>query len=781
MKARRFWEVGTVLVLLVSLLAMGGWGQGVAPKGIIPTPPESTALQVSIWVDRGAYAVGESITIHYSVNQAAYIYIWDITPDGQANQIFPNTFPGGSSNYVTPGEHTVPGNWSVTTPLGTEYLQILATTSPVNPFSYFSPDPESFRAQVEVQILGILPVSARSWNFTSFEIASGTVPTYGTLDVRSVPAGATISVDGTYAGYTPRLVFVGQGFRQVTISKSGYRTWQGTYFIIGGPTRTLSVTLTALTPQNQSPVPAFSFAPNTPSVGEWVQFDGSTSYDSDGTITSFAWTFGDGAGGAGSSIWHRYSAGGSYAATLTVTDNAGMSSSPVSHVIQVGSANQQPVALLTADPSATVVGGWIQFNASTSYDPDGSIASYAWAFGDGTSASGASVWHRFNSAGTFTVTLTVTDDGGAQDVEARSVQIGSSNNQPTATFSYTPVSASVLEWVHFDASASSDPDGTVASFQWAFGDGSPTATGSSVYHQFSAAGTYSVTLVVTDNDGATNAQTRQIQVGTSAQSPVASFTSSPTSPAPGQTITLDASSSYDPDGAIVSYRWDLNGDGTTDASGSVAQVRYSNAGTATVRLTVTDNSGLQNAATKTIVIAVTGPVSSGAPAMGTTPGFFVWGTDTWHITVNAGAGWTAPRAYRIELRTNGIFSSVNQGSSSGVSALGLVPTPTTGGNSLLFEGSLQTGSVDYTFTAPGATSIWMSLKMDTNGSGSLVTSPAFTYLRASMVRPNTSPFVVGLPQGYSGTLIPSINFRIGIPMVYPTLILWGPTISELGG
>jgi hypothetical protein len=110
-----------------------------------------------------------------------------------------------------------------------------------------------------------------------------------------------------------------------------------------------------------------------------------------------------------------------------------------------------------------------------------------------------------------------------------------------------------------------------------------------------------------------------------------------------------------------------------------------------------------------------------------------------------------------------------------------VPTPTSGGNTLTFEGTLQNGSVEYTFTVPGATSVWFGLKLDLDGNGTLEASPAFTYLRADMVRPTTNPFVVGLPQGYSGMLVPSINFRVGIPMVYPSFILWGPTVSELGG
>ncbi|MDD5219154.1 MAG: PKD domain-containing protein [Candidatus Bipolaricaulis sp.] len=773
-------RVGATLILLIALVGAVGWAQGVAPKGIIPTPPESTELEVRVWVDRGAYAVGEPITIHYSVNKAAYIYVWDITPDGQANQIFPNTFPGGSNNYVAAGEHTIPGDWRVVPPLGTEYLQILATTSPVDPFAYFSPDPESFQAQIEVQILGVLPVSERSWNFTSFEIVSGTVPSYGILNVTSVPAGATIVLDGQYAGYTPRTLYVSQGFHEMDISKAGHRSWHGAIFVIGGRTRDINATLAAIVPPNQSPVPAFVFVPSSPNVNEWVQFDASASFDPDGTIASFAWAFGDGLTGTGPTVWHRYAAGGAYTVTLTVTDNLG-AASPVSELLQVGPTNQQPVALFTADPAVTSVGGWVQFDATASYDVDGTIVTYAWTFGDGTTDSGATVWHRFNVPGALAVTLTVTDDKGAQDVETHSVQVGSLNNPPTAAFAYAPPMPLVMEWVQFDASASSDSDGTVASYQWAFGDGSTSSTGPVVYHQFATTGSFSVTLTVVDDDGATNAQTKLVQVGVPAQAPVAAFVYSPASPAPGQPITLDASSSYDPDGTIATYEWDLDGDGTTDQTGRVIQLAYLTAGTVPVRLTVTDGTGLQNSTTQMITVAST-PAPSGTPVMGTTPGFFIWGTDTWHVTVNAGSGWSAARAYRIELRTDGVFSTVNQTATTGVAPMGLVPTPTTGNKTLIFEGTLKTGNVDYTFTVPGATSLWFSLKLDADGNGTLDSTPSFIYLRAAKVRPVVTPFVVGLPSGYTGDLVPSIDFRIGMAIpTYPGGILYTTSISQLGG
>ncbi|MEW5826360.1 MAG: PKD domain-containing protein [Candidatus Bipolaricaulota bacterium] len=776
----RTWRWGVAVLLLVSL-AGTAWAQGVAPKGILPTPPESTELQVAVWVDRGAYAVGESITIHFSVNKAAYVYIWDITPDGQANQIFPNSQPGGADNYVQAGEHIVPGNWQVAPPLGTEYLQILATTSAVDPFAFFTGDPEAFQDLLEVQILGILPVTERSWNFTSFEIVQGAAPTYGKLDVNSAPSGASVYVDGSYAGYTPASIYVPQGYRQISLVKTGYQTWQGAVFVIAGRTRIVNVTLTATTPPNQLPVASFTYSPTNPAVGEWVQFSAAASYDPDGSIASTAWNFGDGTTGSGSPAWHRFMAAGNYSVTLTVTDNRGATAT-TSQVVRVGPTNASPVASFTHDPASAAPGAWFQFDGSASADPDGTIASYAWNFGDGTTGTGAVAWHRFLVAGTYVVTLTVTDNLGAQSTTSRSVIIASANQPPTAVFSVLPPAPTVGAWVRFDASGSTDADGSIASYQWTFGDGTPGSTGSVVYHQFLAGGSYVVTLTVTDDDGASTSATQTVPVGSPLQAPVADFTYSPTAPLVGQTITLNASASYDPDGSIVSYQWDLNGDGTNDATGALAVVAYSTAGTVAIRLTVTDNAGLSTSVTKSVVIALSGGGATGAPPMGTTPGIYVWGSDVWHVTVNAGAGWTAPRGYRIELRTDGAFATVAETWTGGVAPLGIIPTPSTSGKTLLLEGSIQTGSVDYTFTIPGSTSMWLSLKLDQNGDGTLDQSTSFVYLRGLMVHPPANPFVVGLPSGSTGSLIPSLNFRIGTAWSYTEttrFVFWSTTIGAL--
>jgi len=781
MKARS-WRTAVVLLSVLALAAVIGAAQApVAPKGIIATPPESE-LEVRIWVDKGAYAIGEAITIYYSVSKPAYVYVWDIQPDGIANQLFPYPSAGTSSNFVQAGEHVLgppPGYsaWTIHPPTGTEYLQILATTSPVQPFAYMSQDPEVFQQNIEAQILGILPVEERSWDFTSFEIVSGTPPSYGVVTINSSPSGALISLDGQYAGYTPRTLFVEQGFHRLSVTKPGYTGWNAAIFTIGGLTRTINVTLEPLVSVNTPPTALFNYSPPGPGIGEWIQFDGSASVDPDGTITSYSWDFGDGSTAYGSTAWHRFMTPGSYTVTLIVTDDDGASDS-ISQTIQIGPTNQAPTAAFAFSPTNPAVNGWVQFDGSASSDPDGTIASYSWSFGDGTSDTGVVAWHRFSAPGTYVVTLTVVDNGGTSDSTSQAIQVGATNLPPNAAFTYSPVSPGVAEWVRFDGTGSSDPDGTIAGYTWSFGDGTAPVGGSVVYHQFASSGTYVVTLTVQDDDAATDSTSHTIVVGTTGQSPVAAFTYSPQTPAVGQSILLNAQSSFDPDGTIVSYLWDLDGNGTDDMSGSLGQVTYQSVGTVFVRLTVIDNDGLSSSVTQPIVVSSGGTSPGGQPPMGSTPGFFVWGSNSWHVTVNAGAGWTGPHDYRIELRTDGSFQNVGQTSDSGsgqAAPMGIVPTPTEGGKTLVYEGSLQTGYIDHTFRIPDSQSMWLRLELDIDGDGDLETSSGFVYLRYSMVNPPTSPFVVGLPRGSSAELTPSLDFRIGFALTIGGNVAYTPT------
>jgi PKD repeat protein len=315
--------------------------------------------------------------------------------------------------------------------------------------------------------------------------------------------------------------------------------------------------------------------------GSACDFDGSGSSDSDGAIASYAWQFGDGSSGSRPIVNHTYATGDHYIVTLTVTDDAGTTGSLSMSV----NANAPPVA------SFTVVcnGPTCNFDGSGSSDPDGTIASYAWHFGDGQGsalATSPTATHAYPT-GTFTATLYVWDNGGAVGVQTASVSVV--NASPVATFTHT---CSTLTCT-FDASGSSDPDGTIKNYWWTFGDGA-TGWGAAVSHAYAVAGTYTVTLTVSDNSGATSAQSTSVNLTNVA--PVAALIETCNS----LTCTFNGSGSADPDGTITTYSWAF-GDGAT-GSGAIVTHAYAATGTYNVTLTVSDNGGATNTQSKAVTV-----------------------------------------------------------------------------------------------------------------------------------------------------------------------------------
>src|SRR5207247_5963399 len=131
----------------------------------------------------------------------------------------------------------------------------------------------------------------------------------------------------------------------------------------------------------------------------------SSSSDPDGTIVSYAWNFGDSTGGTGVVAFHAYLSYGTMNVTLTVTDNESFTATTYRHIV----VQAPPVASFTATPNP-VAGIPVTYDASASYDPDGTIDSYAWDFGDRTNGSGKITSHPYASAGTYNVTLIVKDN-----------------------------------------------------------------------------------------------------------------------------------------------------------------------------------------------------------------------------------------------------------------------------------------------------------------------------------------------------------------------------------
>lgn len=173
--------------------------------------------------------------------------------------------------------------------------------------------------------------------------------------------------------------------------------------------------------------------------------------------------------------------------------------------------NQPPVAR-PGGPYSGTLNTAIAFSGATSSDPDGSIASYAWNFGDGLTGSGATPSHSYTGVGTYTVTLTVTDNGGLTNsaTTTATVTTGSTPQAPIARPG-GPYTGTVNATVSFDGSTSSDPDGRVVSYDWRFGDGG-TASGAQALHAYATAGTYTVTLTVTDDSGLTASATTTVTV-----------------------------------------------------------------------------------------------------------------------------------------------------------------------------------------------------------------------------------------------------------------------------
>ena len=233
-------------------------------------------------------------------------------------------------------------------------------------------------------------------------------------------------------------------------------------------------------------------------------FDGSGSTDSDGSLASYAWDFGDGSSSTSAVTSHTFSTPGPHTATLVVTDDQAASSAPSSAAVDLV-ANVAPTAAFTSGCTAQAC----SFDATGSQDGDGSITSYAWDFGDGTTGTGASPTHSYAQPGTFTVVLTVTDDQGASSVASGSASPTAAPNQaPTAVFA-SPFCS--LLACSVNGSGSTDPDGSIVSYSWDFGDGL-TATGPTPSHTYSAGGTYNITLTVTDNQGATATAGRSVSV-----------------------------------------------------------------------------------------------------------------------------------------------------------------------------------------------------------------------------------------------------------------------------
>jgi parallel beta-helix repeat protein len=303
-----------------------------------------------------------------------------------------------------------------------------------------------------------------------------------------------------------------------------------------------------------------------------------------------------------------------------------------------------PAASLTVTPASGTAPLDVTADASGSSDTDATpIASYKFDFGDGSPVvgpqPGATASHTYTSAGTYTVKVTVTDTADQASTATTEVIVRSAPDAPpAAALTVTPASGTAPLGVSADASGSSDTDATpIASYKFDFGDGSPVVgpqPGATASHTYTDAGTYTVKVTVTDTADQPSTATRQVTVTAPDAPPTAALSVTPASGTAPLDVTADASGSSDTDSTpIASYKFDF-GDGSAvvgPQSAATASHTYTDAGTYTVKVTVTDTADQASTAT-TQVTVTSAPDAPPAAALTVTPG-----SGTAPLAVNADA------------------------------------------------------------------------------------------------------------------------------------------------
>ncbi|MFH1419061.1 MAG: PKD domain-containing protein [Planctomycetota bacterium] len=237
------------------------------------------------------------------------------------------------------------------------------------------------------------------------------------------------------------------------------------------------------------------------------------------------WEFGDGTMVAnlplasGRAVTHEFSRAGTFVVSVhlfTAKDWVDARGSSLiasgSLPIEVVAPNKLPTAVFVVedvvDENQELVGLAKRFSASGSSDRDGTIESYRWDFGDGSTATGETIEHTYKKSGRYVVRLTVKDDRGGKDSTTRTVL---ANTLPIASFTYRVDPNDALMFT-FDASGSTDGDGVIVEYRWDFGDETVEGTGQIVTHRYVVPDDYTVVLTVVDDFGVTVSMSQLVNV-----------------------------------------------------------------------------------------------------------------------------------------------------------------------------------------------------------------------------------------------------------------------------
>ncbi|OPX66244.1 MAG: PKD domain protein [Methanoregulaceae archaeon PtaB.Bin056] len=320
---------------------------------------------------------------------------------------------------------------------------------------------------------------------------------------------------------------------------------------------------------NTPPVAGFTAAPLSGHIPLPVQFTDTST----GIVTTYLWDFGDGNTSSDSNPLHTYHTPGSYNVSLVVANDGGSNTTSAVHYITV--TNVPPVASFSANTTAGVAPLPVLFTDESSGED---ITSRAWTFGDGATSGDESPVHVYTTPGTYSVTLTVENDGG-DNTTTRTNYIRVFNEVPIVDFMAVPTSGGEPLTVQFHDTSLGNP----TTWQWQFGDGgiSPLQSPS---HTYQSPGNYTVTLTASTSGG-TNTTTKVNYIQVLQRYPVADFSAVPDFGVTPLVVNFTDLST----GTPTSWAWDF-GDGNTSNDQNPVHT-YESAGIYTVNLTVSNSYG----------------------------------------------------------------------------------------------------------------------------------------------------------------------------------------------
>jgi gliding motility-associated-like protein len=501
-----------------------------------------------------------STTFITSVNSVEPIitWLWDFGDGTFSNQASPtHTFPIGSYNIkltiTTSGGCTVVANY---TP------GVIVSTKPS---ANFSANPRDVCAHLPIDFtdLSTGTVTGWQWNFGDGGTSTSQNPTH-------------IYEDTGY--FNVRLIISNNGCNDTIIFTN--------YVHIKPPVANFNASFQCSDPKTQV------FHDLSIGADEWN------------------WNFGDGNTTTQQNPTHQYADTGTYDVTLWVrnfTTGCDYTRHNTVHVVI-------EKAKFLATDSVICRNTPITFNSYGNTLTN--VASFRWEFGDGTADAGPVATHVYTQAGTYTVSLVVTDVVGCKDTLVKNMYI--QVDGPTSNFSINNPGTCLMNTVAFTDSSLSDGTHPISSWRWDYGDGViETLTAPPFQHNYTSPGTYTVSLTVTDSKGCTD--TLKMTDAISISKPVAIFTTTDTASCPGKDVHFTNSSS----GPSLNSTWDF-GDGSTSASTNPTHV-YTTDGVYTVRLYVTDQFGCKDTLVKPAYITIGTPHAnfSLSDSVATCPPLFV--------------------------------------------------------------------------------------------------------------------------------------------------------------